>query len=279
MAGVLNLKALLKGRRGKRRRIVLPVIKPALADIRELEAIGRAMLATVYGFAPMLLKAIEPPAPAPGFTDSTDDLDRIMRLMVTQTQLAMTRLELRIVQWAARVDERHRTKFAEGILAASTINASTMLDPDDADRTVGAAVTWAVDLIRDLGDEARKRMASIVIAGVQQRIPPRELAKQIRASEDMSRRRAINIAADQANKLNSALDEARQIEAGIDHFIWRHSGKVHARPHHKARNGRLFKQRDPRIKPGDFPGQPPFCGCFRQAALIDETGAVIEGLQ
>lgn len=280
MERLFSLKALLKRIGAKRRPVILlRPIKPALADIRTLEAIGLDMVKLVYSFAPALLKAMQPPAGPPGFKDSADEIDHLLNLIVTQTQLAMTRLQLRIRGWAGKMDEHHRAKFAEGILAASRVDMSTVLNPRDSEDTVASAVAWAIDLIRDLGDEVRKRLASIVLQGVQQRLPPREVAKSIMEAQAMSRRRAINIAADQANKLNSALDEARQEEAGIDHFIWRHSGKVHARPHHKARNGKLFKQRDKRIRPGDFPGQPPFCGCVRQAAIVDDDGELLEGFQ
>jgi uncharacterized protein with gpF-like domain len=55
-------------------------------------------------------------------------------------------------------------------------------------------------------------------------------------------------------------------QAGIDEFEWVHSGKVHFRPWHRARNGKRFKL-EGEIPPDDMPGIPIFCGCRKRAVL------------
>lgn len=265
-----NLARLLKLHGVRRRVLRLRPIKPDLRDRRALEAILLEMVTFAYSFGEQLAAAV----PVPGVvTDApAEDIDRIVSIFITQTNGVMARLRLRVRGWAQRTDKAHREKFKGGILAASGVDVGTVLDPHGGDRTVGEVVTRNVSLIRDLGDEARKRMTDIVIAAVTQRRHPRDVAKDIAAAEGMSRKRALNIAADQANKLNAALDRARQKEAGIDGFTWRHSGKVHARPEHLARDGDVFPWDTQDIEPGDFPGEPPFCGCIAQATLIDVAG-------
>lgn len=90
----------------------------------------------------------------------------------------------------------------------------------------------------------------------------------------MSRRRSINIASDQLSKLTSALDGERMAQAGIEQFLYRHSGKAHPRSWHRARNGKTFELASgmqvgggETIQPDDMPGVPPFCGCRKQAVV------------
>lgn len=274
-----NVPELVKQRFGSRRRVfrVRP-IKGKLNERRELQSIINEMVATVFRYADEFAAAVSIPIPvlvdSEGetigiFKDAVDDLDRLIRLVVLQTQQVMVRLEARVRGWARGVEGRHRREFVEGVLTATTIDVSTLLDPT-AGTTVAEYVTWATSLIRDVGDEARRRMANAVIDAVQRRVPPRELARTIKGIHEMSSRRARNIAADQTNKLNNALDRARQEEAGIDRFTWRHSGKKHFRPHHKRRNGRVYEWRSNSIRRGDFPGEPPFCGCVAQATIVNE---------
>lgn len=89
------------------------------------------------------------------------------------------------------------------------------------------------------------------------------------------------MAADQNVKLSSALNEERRRQAGITSWSWVHSGKVHFREEHKARDGLLYSE-DPgkvgdkyqgkriRKPPADKPGELPWCGCTSRAVLILE---------
>jgi SPP1 gp7 family putative phage head morphogenesis protein len=54
-------------------------------------------------------------------------------------------------------------------------------------------------------------------------------------------------------------------QAGLDEYQWQHSGKLHYRPHHRARDGKIFKWGE--IDPLDMPGIPPFCGCKKRAVI------------
>jgi hypothetical protein len=95
----------------------------------------------------------------------------------------------------------------------------------------------------------------------------------------MARARAIRIASHQNSVLSATLDTERQAEAGLEQFKWRSSHKLHPRPHHAARDGKVYfirsgKQVDggETIPAEDRAGRPPFCGCREQAyiPLLDE---------
>jgi len=206
-----------------------------------------------------------------------DDLKRILEMVRLRRRALAVRIEARLEKWGKAAEAAHRSKWVSTVQSATGVNLDTILQPGRVEKTVRAAVNRAASLVRDVGQEAEKRIADITLAAVTERKPPREVAKEIIEVEAMSRRRAVNIAADQANKLNAALDRARQEEAGIEHFTWRHSGKANPRIEHLERDGEIFPWDTDEIEAGDFPGEPPFCGCVAQATIIDEgTGEATE---
>jgi len=168
--------------------------------------------------------------------------------------------------WAVRSEEYHRKEFRKGVLNATTVDLNTMLGPWGARETIETVMARNMALIRNVSDQTRDRIADIFFRNYQLRTPLREVAKQISEATGLARDRSLRIASDQTVKMAAALDEERQREVGIDEWIWRHSGKVHFRPEHKARNGKHYKWSTARsVLKGDLPGVLPFCGCKAQA--------------
>lgn len=161
-------------------------------------------------------------------------------------------------------------------MSASGVDLSTMLGPDDMRETLEATVERNVSLVKDVGAQARQRMASAVFEGLRNRIPARDVAAQLREATAMSRRRSVAIASDQLSKITSSLADERRRQAGIDTWEWRHSRKLRPREVHKARDGKVYADTatgaDPKRgvlpPPEDRPGQLPWCGC-RALARID----------
>lgn len=201
-----------------------------------------------------------------------EDVEREIAIVEVQVGSLFARITGRVKAWADKTEEHHREAFRAGILTATEIDLGTVLSPSDVTQTVEATVARNVALIRGLSDAQRKAVAETVFRGVTQRTPAVQVAKELREIEAMSRRRAVFIAGDQTIKLNASLDRARQEQSGITHFTWRHSGKVHYRPEHKAREGKLYAWNK---APADLPGQLPNCGCVAQATLTDLKGKPI----
>jgi hypothetical protein len=170
-------------------------------------------------------------------------------------------------RWALRVEAVHRGKWVRNIMSATSVDLSTILSPDDVADTVEASLEWNTALIRDVSDETRRRIANSVFAGFQRRAPAAEIAKEISASVGLARARSRRIAADQSVKLGARLNRARQIQAGLTSFKWRHSGKVHPRSWHLARNDKVYPWEGSGIPADDMPGVPPFCGCTAQGVV------------
>lgn len=190
-------------------------------------------------------------------------------------------VRVRVEGWARLAEAWHRMRWRRTVLSATTIDLATLIGPQDVREALETVVARNVALIRNVSDQTRQRIADSVFRGLQNRTPPRELAKEIADAVGMGRKRALRIAADQNVKLSSALNEERRRQAGIDSFTWVHSGKVHAREEHKVRNGVLYSE-DPakvgetyegrviRKVPEDKPGELPYCGCTSRAVLILE---------
>lgn len=170
--------------------------------------------------------------------------------------------------WALGVEKYQRDKFVSVVYTATSIELNTVLSALDMAPTVEAVVERNMSLIRDVSEQTRQRIADIFFRNYQQRTPLRSVAKQISDAVGLARDRALRIASDQTVKLAALLDEQRQRDVGIESFIWVHSGKVHYRPEHKARNGKRYKWSTAKsVLRGDLPGVLPFCGCKAQGVL------------
>lgn len=250
-------------------------VRRPLARYRALMAIFEQAVAVWLRAVDRLTEAYAERPSGSGFRDSQEKVDRVLSLLAVETEGVLARINLQMNRWAAETEEAHRVAWAEGVLAATGIQIATVLSPVDVRETVAASVQRSAALIRNVSEGARARVADIVFRGVQQRTPTRDVAKAIREALDIERRRALNIASDQTTKLYAALDRARQQEAGLSYYRWRHSGKKHPRPAHVARDGQLFvwegegdKVARAAVPAGDAPGEPPYCGCTAEPVLV-----------
>lgn len=200
-------------------------------------------------------------------TDTVNETQAAMDVLGANIQRLLLLLTPDLKDWAIRTESWHRGKWARGVLSATDINLETLLGPTDVQETVEASIARNVSLVRDVSDEARRRIADSVFRGFQQRTPAHEVAKEITQATAKARRRSVRIAADQTVKLASALDAQRQRQVGLDHWKWRHSGKLHPRLQHKERDGKVYTDE---TAPKDLPGQLPFCGCVRQGVVVFE---------
>lgn len=211
-------------------------------------------------------------------TDSADDLNSILASLSDELQRLVLTLTPSLRDWCLRVEQWDRQKFIGAVLSATGVDLSTIVGPEDMRQSLEAALNWNVSLVRDVGDQARQRMANAVFAGLRARTPAREVAAQIREATGMSRRRSLGVASDQLSKLTSALADERRRSAGISTWEWVHSRKLHPRAAHVARNGHLYSD-DPadvgtvvdgktvEAPPPTRPGEEPFCGCRARAVL------------
>ena len=197
-------------------------------------------------------------------TDSAASVEAAITGMDRELSRLLLILTPRLREWAVRVEAWHRGKWRGAVLSATGVDLLTLIGPSDAQQTVEATIAWNTSLVKDVSDQARQRIGNAVFSGLRERKPAREVAKEVREAVVMSRRRSIGIASDQLSKLASSLASERRREAGIDTWKWRHSGKLHPRPEHQARDGKEYTDE---TAPADKPGQLPYCGCREQAVV------------
>jgi SPP1 gp7 family putative phage head morphogenesis protein len=258
--------AALARQKGRKRDATLRPIFPTKAMALELAAAMAPAWRVWAERVDQLLAGYDPAPLRIGDTLTLDTPDQVQASIEQANAEFLTRLLTEITpalrRWAVSTERWHRAKWASAVRAGIDVDLSSVLSSTGMEETLAAFINRNVALTRNISDQTRARIADAVFRGYQERAAVRDVAREIREATDLGRQRALRIASDQNNKLSAALDVERQAEAGLTEYKWRHSGKLHPRESHKARDGKVYKLGQP---DGDTPGQAPFCGCRAQA--------------
>jgi hypothetical protein len=277
---------------GKRRNTVLRPIVPTQAAATDLAAIYAPAWRIWAENIERILAGYDPQPLPTSDALTVDTADQVQAAISAVANEFLTILTARIApglrQWAVRAERVHRSRWSAAIKAGVGIDLDMMLTAQPVAETLETWLARNVALVTNVSDQAQGRIADAVFRGYERRAPVREVARDIREATGLGRDRALRVAADQNSKISSQLDDERMAEAGLDLWKYRHSGKLHPRSTHKARDGRIYTLRGSRqvnadgtpmsggdiIDPTDEPGRPPWCGCRKQAyiALMDEIG-------
>lgn len=198
--------------------------------------------------------------------DSVEDIDIAIAAVNGYAVQAVIESRIPLENWANTATLRHMQKFVTQLKYKTNVDLSTMVGTTDTQETIQDVIARNTSLIRNVSDQTRGRIGDIVFRNIQQRTPIRDVAKEIAEATGLARDRSLRIASDQSVKLSATLDKERQLQVGMDSFEWMHSGKLHFRPEHKARNGKIFKW-DSVVGRTDPPGFQPFCGCKSRGVL------------
>lgn len=205
--------------------------------------------------------------------DSEDTLNAAIEAEAQSVSRLFVTLELALRDWTVEVEAWQRGKWRGAALSATGVDIGTMLYSQDVAQTLEQRIAANVALIKDVSAQQQSQFTRIIFDGLSQRLPARDVAKQLQGVYAIGRKRAILIASDQLQKAAVALDRERQYQAGGGReFVWQHSGKKHPREWHKARNGLTFKWagkpgEEGYVPPDDLPGIPIRCGCRARFVL------------
>lgn len=256
-----NLAELAKAQ-GVKRDVTLRPINPTRIHARELASISREVLKPIVDAVPRL-EAQYAVSLSQLTTDTAADLDFTLDDAARRADGLLLILTPRLRFWAERVQSWHLNKWVAAVISPTRVDLSTILSAGDVSETVEVAIRRQTSLIRNISDDMRQRIGDIMFRGLQNRTPARDVARQMRRAVGIESRRSVRVASDQLTKLTSSLDRERLAQAGVATYVWRHSGKIHYRDVHKAREGNKYKLG----KPDDEPGELPYCGCRRMALL------------
>lgn len=273
--------AAMARRNGKRRTTTLrAIIPPAVMATDLYRAVYLPAIELWEAAEPRIMAEYERSLPVMA-QDSAADVQAELNLAGSAMQSLFMTLTPELRDWVLGLEQWQREKWKAAVLAASNVDLSTLIGPEDVRETLETAIARNVGLLKDVGAQTQGRISEAVFRGLTQRQPAREVAKSIREALDMSRRRAKNIAAHQLSAISSELADERRREAGLDTWAWVHSGKRNPRETHLARSGNLYSDNPARqgqtvqgktvMKPpeaSDLPGRPPFCGCTSRGVLV-----------
>jgi SPP1 gp7 family putative phage head morphogenesis protein len=133
-----------------------------------------------------------------------------------------------------------------------------------------AAVMENVALIKSIPRQYFLEVEGIVMRGYSRGRDLQEITNELQSRYGVTRRRAVLIARDQANKLNAVTTQARRQELGITEAIWQHShGGKEPRKSHVAADGRKFEIAKGCLIDGKhiLPGEEINCRCVSKSVL------------
>jgi SPP1 gp7 family putative phage head morphogenesis protein len=130
-------------------------------------------------------------------------------------------------------------------VAKTAIGTAFDIDEPGMQELLDAWANENLTLIQGLTEEYVKEISGIVSRGVQNGTPTNEIMRQLRKkNKNLTRSRAKLIARDQVATLNSRITQKRQVEAGIDMYIWITAGDERVRPGHKLMSNKLCRWDD-----------------------------------
>lgn len=249
----------------RRKRIVLrDIVPPAtlatdlyLSSFRPIVALWSARIPAIMAAYEQTLSTMT--------TDSPADVQREIEAGEGAFSRIFLELTAGLRRWAMRTEAWQRGKWRGAALSATGVEVGTLIGPEDVRDTIENVIARNVGLIKDVSQQAQSRITGAVFRGLNQRLPARDVAAEIRGAVAMSQRRAIGIASHQLSDISNRLADERRREAGLDTWMWIHSAKRFPREVHLARNGKEYTDE---TAPADRPGSLPYCGCRSRAVLV-----------
>jgi SPP1 gp7 family putative phage head morphogenesis protein len=246
-------------------------IRPVRPQLRA----RRVLLATMAPWLGATLELLEP-----SFRASSPWVHRdapTLTLLQAQEELTL-RLGFGLEQLRAQlgeigdaVQESHGRELREVLGVDPRSLAAKALEIDFA--SLGAGAQSLVDTFVETSLERYERLRDDYLAAVAEQVSEsfaagerwEDLAVKLEERFGVTQGYAEAVARDEVGRLNGAVNQDRQEDLGITHYIWRtvHDGRV--RPEHEERDGATFAWGEP---PDDgHPGEAWNCRCYADPIL------------
>lgn len=173
-------------------------------------------------------------------------------------------------RFTKKVNQANKQRFYKSVENAVGVNLQTIIQRENLEDILIAKTRENVSLIKSIPDEYFKKLETMVFNSTTQGTQARSMIQQITEIGHSTKKRARFIARDQTSKLNSAINQQRQTNLGIEEYVWRDSGDGRVRPSHAANSGKTFKWDEPPANTG-HPGSDPGCRCVAQAIIKIEN--------
>ena len=168
--------------------------------------------------------------------------------------------------FAEGVDQANKQRFYKAMENAIGVNLNNVLQNEGLEDIMYATTRENVALIKTIPEDYFKQIEGVVFRGTVQGRDATSMIKQITRIGYSTEKRARLIARDQTSKLNSALNQQRSQNLGVEEYVWRTANDERVRDSHKSKNGKTFRWDDPPKDTG-HPGQDIQCRCVAQAII------------
>jgi len=130
-----------------------------------------------------------------------------------------------------------------------------------------------VDLITTIDSRYFDDIRKVITEGLDEGVNTRELTALFGERFRVSQSRARLIVRDQIGKLNGQLNQARQTEIGVTHYIWRNSEDERVRDEHEPWPAGVADHRWSWAdgSPEGHPGEPIQCRCVAEPFISDPS--------
>lgn len=200
--------------------------------------------------------------------DAGDNAKAAIEAMRRQAENDAVAAQTRAREAAASEAARHTAKWVASVKVATQIDLSRLLADDDLVDVLSLKSEEFVGLIKSLSQDVIYRIEREVLGAIFQGRSNADIARALQEIEGITRARARLIARDQAAKLNSAMNEFRQSQAGVTKYKWKTILDGRERATHRARNGHIYEWANPPPGTG-HPGTEIACRC-RALAVLEE---------
>lgn len=169
-------------------------------------------------------------------------------------------------EFVGEVDQNNKRRFYTAMNNAIGVDVSSIVANENLSDFLIAKTRENVSLIKSISDEYFKKIETMVFEGTTTGKRSKSLIQEIREVGKVTEKRARVIARDQTSKINSALNQKRQQNLGVEEYIWRTASDDRVRESHKSKNGKTFKWSEPPKDTG-HPGEDIQCRCIAQPII------------
>ena len=168
-------------------------------------------------------------------------------------------------EFVMAVNTKNKDRFYKSIDKALGVNLQSIIQNEGLEDALFSSTRENVSLIKSIPNEYFKKLETIVYTNTTQGTKATSIIKQIRKLHNTTESRAKLIARDQTSKINSALNQQRQQNLGVEEYVWVTSGDERVRPSHARNNGKTFRWDDPPST--GHPGSEIQCRCVAQPVI------------
>lgn len=163
---------------------------------------------------------------------------------------------------------RHTRRWTATVASQAQIDVTALLRDDDLVDLLSVRSEEFNRLIRNLSNDILDRIERQTLGAIFEGRGQADIAKSLQDIDGIGRSRARLIARDQASKLNGAMNQYRQEQAGVTHYKWRTILDGRERPSHHDNNNKIFPWSKPPAT--GHPGHEINCRCRGLAVLTED---------